>query len=166
MPSFDIVSRADIQETDNAVNNTRKEIEQQRFDFKGAVWNIELDKKEKTILLSAQEGTKLEALRETLTKHAIRRKLNLKSFDFGESEMAGGGTLKLNVKIKDGLEQDVAKDISKRIKASGLKVQASIQGDEIRVTAKKIDDLQAVITMLNTAPDLKVALQFINMKRD
>lgn len=166
MPSFDIVSRTDLQETDNAVNNARKEIEQQRFDFRGAKYTFELDKKEKTLTLTAEDGTKLEALKETFTKHAIRRKVPLLAFDFGESEGVGGGMLKRVVKIKDGLEQDVAKDIVKRIKASGLKVQSSIQGEEIRCTAKKIDDLQSVITMLNGSADLKVALQFVNMKRD
>jgi len=165
MPSFDIVSRADIQEIDNACTNTRKEIEQQRFDFRGAKWTVELDKKEKTITLTAEEGGKLEALKETLTKHAIRRKVNTKFLDFGEADIAGGGINKRVIKIKDGLEQDIAKDIVKRIKAMSLKVQGSIQGEEVRVTSKNRDDLQIVIQNLN-ASDLPVALQYVNMKSD
>jgi uncharacterized protein YajQ (UPF0234 family) len=166
MPSFDIVSRTDLQETDNAVNNARKEIEQQRFDFRGAKYTFELDKKEKKLVLTAEDGTKINAMKETFTKHAIRRKVSLKAFDFKESETVGGGMVKIEAKIRDGLEQDIAKDIVKRIKGAELKVQASIQGDEIRCTAKKIDDLQAVIAMLNADAEIKVPLQFVNMKRD
>ena len=84
----------------------------------------------------------------------------------GLSETVGGGMVKIEAKIRDGLEQDIAKDIVKRIKGAELKVQASIQGDEIRCTAKKIDDLQAVIAMLNADAEIKVPLQFVNMKRD
>ncbi|MCA3005580.1 MAG: YajQ family cyclic di-GMP-binding protein [Planctomycetaceae bacterium] len=164
MPSFDIVSKTDMAELDNALNNTRKAI-LQRFDFRGAKYELNLDKKEKKLVMLAEDGTKLEAIREMFKQNAIRRNLSLKCFDFGEVTIAGGGMSKREIKIRDGLEQETAKQITKLIKESALKVQASIQGDEIRVTGKKIDDLQAVIATLNAA-DLEVALQYVNMKRD
>jgi hypothetical protein len=164
MPSFDIVSRVDYQELENALNNTRKALSQ-RFDFRGAVYEMELDRKEKKLRLSAEDGSKLEAIRETLKQHAFRRGLDLKVFDFAEPEPGAGGRPKQFVTLRDGLAPDAAKDIVKRIKATALKVQASIHGDEVRVTAKKIDDLQAVIAALKGG-DLAVSLQFVNMKRD
>lgn len=164
MPSFDIVSRVEMQELENALNNTRKALSQ-RFDFRGSPYELELDKKEKKLKLSAEDGTKMEAIRETLKQHAHRRGLDLKVFKFGEPQDGAGGKPKQEITLQDGLAQDLSKDIVKRIKASGLKVQASIQGEEVRVNAKKIDDLQAVIALLKGA-DLPAPLQFVNMKRE
>lgn len=164
MPSFDIVSRVEMAELENALSNTRKALSQ-RFDFRGSVYELDLDKKEKKLKLSAEDGTKMEAIRETLRQHAHRRGLDLKVFKFGEVEDGAGGRPKQEITLQDGLAQEVSKDIVKRIKASGLKVQASIQGEEVRITAKKIDDLQTVMALLKGA-DLAVPLQYVNMKRD
>lgn len=162
MPTFDIVSRTDFQEIDNAVNNTRKAI-LQRFDFRGAKAEIELDRKAGTMRILTEDGSKAEAIREMFRSAAIKRGLDLKAFDWGEKQDAAGGTVRVEIKVRQGLETDMAKDIVKRIKATGLKVQASILGDEVRVTAKKIDDLQAIISTLKEA-DLPAPLQFVNMK--
>lgn len=164
MPSVDIVSRVEFQELENALNNTRKALAQ-RFDFRGAVYALDLDKKEKKLKLSAEDNTKMEAIRDTLKQNAFRRGLDLKVFKFGEQEPGAGGNLKQEITLQDGLAQEVSKDVVKRIKASGLKVQASIQGEEVRVTGKKIDDLQAVMALLKGA-ELAVPLQYVNMKRD
>lgn len=164
MPSFDIVSRLDFPELDNALNNAKKSLSQ-RFDFRGVVYTLDLDRKEKNLKISAEDNTKMEAIREALKQNAFRRGLDLKIFKFGEQEPGAAGALKQEVTLQDGIAQDIAKDIVKRIKASALKVQASIQGEEVRVSAKKIDDLQAVIALLKGS-ELSVPLQFVNMKRD
>ena len=163
MPSFDIVSRVDLQLVDNAVNNAKREIGQ-RYDFRGTHNEITLDKKEMKVNFVAADKLKMDAIREIFIANAVRQKINTKSFTFGESEATSGGALKREVRIQDGLEKEVAQRIVKLIKNTKLKVQPAIQGDELRVTAKKIDDLQAVIAMLNEQ-DLDVALQFVNMRQ-
>jgi cyclic-di-GMP-binding protein len=163
MPSFDIVSRVDMQEVDNAVNNTRKAL-QQRFDFRGARAELDFDRKEKKLKFLSEDNTKLEAMRETFITNAVRRGLDPKTFKFGDPQPAAAGNLKREATIQEGLSQDIAKDIVKRIKTSGLKVQASILGDEVRVTGKKIDDLQGVIALLkDAAEELGIPLQYVNM---
>lgn len=162
MPSLDIVSRVDFQEIDNAVNNTRKAVAT-RFDFKNSKAEITLDKKEKKLHFLAEDGTKMEALREMFVTAAVKRNLNLKSFKFEDPEPALGGLVKREVKIREGLEMEAARDIAKRVKAMNLKVQPSIQGDEVRLSGKKIDDLRAVMATLDAA-DLEVPLQYVNMK--
>lgn len=162
MPSFDIVSRANFPELDNAINNTKKAIAA-RFDFRGATAEITVDPKEKKLKFVADDGTKLRGMKEMFDTAAMRRGLALKMFAWGENEPSLGGKMKCEAKIRDGIEQDIAKDIVRRIKDTKLKVQASIQGDELRVTAKKIDDLQEVIALLNGA-GMSVPLQFVNMK--
>jgi cyclic-di-GMP-binding protein len=162
MPSFDIVSRVNFAELDNALNNTQKAIAA-RFDFRGATAELSLDKKEKTIKVVADDATKLKGIREMFESAAHRRGISLKTFKWGENEPALAGKIKSQVKIQDGIEQEKAKEIVKMIKETKMKVQASIQGEELRVTAKSIDDLQTVMKML-TAADLGVALQYVNMK--
>lgn len=164
MPSLDIVSRVDYQELENALNNTKKALSQ-RFDFRNVVYTLDLDKKEKKLKLSAEDNMKMEAIRDTLKQNAVRRGLDLKVFKFGEQQPGAGGNLKQEITLQDGLAQEISKDVVKRIKASALKVQASIQGEEVRVSGKKIDDLQAVMALLKSS-DLGVPLQFVNMKRD
>lgn len=162
MPSFDIVSRVNFAELDNALNNTKKAVAA-RFDFRGATAELELDRKNKTMKVVADDGTKLKGLREMFESAAHRRGLDLKTFSWGETEPALAGKVKCEVKIQDGIEQEKAKQIVKLIKESKIKVQASIQGDELRVNGKQIDDLQAVIALLRNA-ELGVPLQFVNMK--
>jgi cyclic-di-GMP-binding protein len=163
MPSFDIVSRVEMQEVDNAVNNTKRALAQ-RFDFRGARADLELDRKEKKLKFLTEDNMKMEAMRETFVQNAVRRGLDPKTFKFEDSEPGAAGNVKREVKIQEGLSQDIARAIVKRIKGSGLKVQASILGDEVRVTGKKIDDLQSVMSMLKEAEDMEIPLQFVNMK--
>lgn len=162
MPSLDIVSRFNFAELDNAVNNTLKAIAA-RFDFRGATAEISVDRKEKTIKVVADDGMKLRGIREMFHSAAHRRGLDARAFDWSEPEPALAGKVKSIAKIRDGIEQDKAKQIVKIIKDSKLKVQASIQGDELRVSGKQIDDLQAVMKMLNAA-ELGLPLQYVNMK--
>jgi uncharacterized protein YajQ (UPF0234 family) len=162
MPSFDIVSRVNFAELDNAVNNALKAVAT-RFDFRGATAEVTVDKKEKKLKLLADDGTKMKGLREMFESAAHRRGLDLKTFKWSEPEAALAGKLKCEAKIQDGIEQEIAKQIVRIIKDSKLKVQASIQGEEVRVTGKQIDDLQAVIKLLG-ASGLAVPLQYVNMK--
>ncbi|GMV24763.1 MAG: UPF0234 protein [Phycisphaerae bacterium] len=162
MPSFDIVSRVNYAELDNAINNTQKAIAA-RFDFRGVPVEFNLDKKEKKLKIVTEDDSKLKGVREMFETAAVKRGITLKTFSWGEFEHALAGKAKVEVKINDGIEQEKAKSIVRMIKESGLKVQASIQGDELRVTGKKIDDLQAVIKMLGSS-DVGIPLQYINMK--
>lgn len=163
MPSFDIVSKFNFAELDNAINNTKKAIAQ-RFDFRGATAEFELNAKDKKLKIVADDATKHKGIREMFEQNAIRRGLAAKAFVWGEPEPGLAGKLKREVKIQDGIEQEKAKSIVKLIKESKIKVQASIQGDELRVNGKQIDDLQAVIKLLDGA-GLDVPLQYVNMKR-
>ena len=161
-PSLDIVSRLDFAELDNAINNLKKVIAT-RFDFKGSVWSIEVDQKEKKIKIVAEDGTKHKGIHEEFTKCIMRRGIDPQALDWKDPEPGAAGNLKRTIEVKSGLDQETAKQITKIIKESKLKVQASIQGEEVRVTSKQIDDLQAVMKML--PPLIKVPLQFVNMKR-
>jgi uncharacterized protein YajQ (UPF0234 family) len=163
MPSFDVASKVNFPELDNAINNTHKMV-QQRFDFRGQTAEIHLDQKEKKIKLVADDATKLRNFLEMFETCVQRRGIALKTFVWSDQEPTLAGKLKWEAKIQDGLEQDKAKALVKAIKDSKLKVQASIQGDEIRVTGKQIDDLQAAMKVLEAA-DVGVPLQFVNMKR-
>ena len=162
MPSFDIVSRVNFAELDNAVNNAKKAIAA-RFDFRGVTAEITLDKKEKTLKVVSDDSTKLKGIREMFETAAQRRGIPLKTFVWGEPQPGLAGKMKWEVKIQDGIEQEKAKSIVKLIKETKMKVQASIQGDELRVSGKQIDDLQAVMKLLDAA-GLDVPLQYVNMK--
>jgi len=158
--SFDIVSELDMQEMDNAVNQAVKELTS-RFDFKGSKSSIDLSEKE--IVLASDDEGKLRSVVEILESKVIKRGLSLKSLDYQKVEPASGGTVRQTVKIKQGIDQENAKKIIKLIKDSKIKVQASLQGDQVRVTGKNRDDLQAVIALLKNT-DLPVALQFTNYR--
>lgn len=158
--SFDIVSNIDMQEMDNAVNQAVKEMTS-RFDFKGSKSAIELGEKELT--LTSDDEFKLKSVIDILESKMIKRGISLKSLDFGKVEPASGGTVRQVVKLKQGVDQDNAKKIVKLIKDSKIKVQASVQGDQVRVTGKSRDDLQAVIQLLRGA-DLPLDLQFTNYR--
>lgn len=162
MPTLDIVSKIDYAELDNAVNNTKKAI-MTRFDFRNSPYEILVDKKEKKIKIQAADTGKQSAIREMFINAAIKRNIPMKAFEWGECEPGPAGNSKREVKLKDGLEADVAKSITKMVKESKIKVQASIQGDEVRLTGKQIDDLRSVMALLNAA-DLPQALQYVNMK--
>ena len=162
MPSFDVVSRVDMQELDNTVNMLKKEVAT-RYDFRGSKTEVELVKKDNLIRFLTEDDMKLRALRDILIAKAVKRGIDTKAFEFGASERAGGDMLRQEVKIVNGIDIEVARKVVKVVKDAKLKVQASIQGDEVRMTAKKRDDLQDVIALLKEA-DLGVPLQYVNMR--
>lgn len=162
MPSFDVVSKIDMQEVDNAVNSVMREISN-RYDFKGAEFSIELKQKDNLILLTADSDYRLKAIAESLKACGVKRGIDVKAFDFKEEEKAGGNTLRQEVKLRNGIEQEIAKKITKQIKDTKMKVQASIKGDEVRIDGKKRDDLQEAIQMLRSG-NYEIPLQFINFR--
>jgi cyclic-di-GMP-binding protein len=162
MPSFDIASKVDLQTLDNAVNIAKKEIDN-RYDFKGAHVTFELNKKEMTISIEVETDMKLKQLEDVLLTRAMRQGIEASSFDMSKEHSASGKYVRKTISIKNGIDKDYAKKIVKLIKDSGLKVQAAIMDDIIRVTAKKIDDLQAVMQLCRTS-DIDLPLQFTNMK--
>ncbi len=161
-PSFDVVSKVDMQEVDNALNQARKEIGQ-RYDFKGSKASIELKEKEFEIILIADDDFKMKALTDVLESKMIKRGVHLKAMTFGPVEPAAGGLVRKNVKLQNGIDKENAKLLTKMIKDSKLKVQAQIMDDQVRVSGKDKDDLQSVIAMLKQA-DLKFAVQFVNYR--
>lgn len=162
MPSFDIVSRIDYAELENTLNNTRKEI-MTRYDFQNLKTELTLDKKEKKLQIHAADNMKMEAVKEMLMRNAAKRKLDLRIFDFQEPEPTTGMALKRVVKLKEGIDKDTAKKIVAAIKESKVKVQPSIQGEEVRVTGKQRDDLQSAMAIVRQG-DFGVACQFVNFK--
>jgi hypothetical protein len=162
MPSFDIASKVEIQVLDNAINVVKKEI-QNRFDFKGSHVVIELDKKNYSVALEADSDMKMEQIVDVLITRSMRQGLDSNCFDMSKEVLPSGKIVKKAVPVKNGIAQDDAKKIVKLIKENVPKVQAAIMDDIIRVTGKKIDDLQEVIQLCKTS-DLKLPLQFVNMK--
>ena len=162
MPSFDIVSRIDMQEVDNAVNNARKEI-QTRYDLRQSHTELDLDRNAGSLKVVAADKMKLKAVQDILISHLVRRKIDAKALSFAEPEGTSQGHLKCGGVFHQGVDKEMGRKIVKLIKDTKLKVQASIQDDQVRVTGKKIDDLQSVIAMLKEK-DLEIPLQYVNMK--
>ena len=162
MPSFDIVSSFNMQEVDNAVNMVVRDISQ-RYDFRGSSTKVTLDKSQKSITIEADNTMQLSAVVDMLKSRAISRKVSLKVFKFHEEESAAGTSIRQKVSLREGIDRDRAKSINKMIKDKKLKVQSQIQGEQLRVTGKKIDDLQSVIEMLKSS-NLDIDLQYVNMK--
>lgn len=160
MPSFDIVSKTDLAEVDNAVNNAMREIGQ-RYDFKGSQSRIE--HADGVIKIFADDDMKLRQIHELLQGHFARRKIDIGVLDYQEPEQAAGQSVRQSVTVKQGIERDLAKKIVKEIKGKKMKVQVAIQGDELRVTAKKRDDLQAVIELVKEL-GLEQPLQYLNFR--
>jgi cyclic-di-GMP-binding protein len=160
MPSFDIVSEVDFQEVDNAINQARKEIST-RYDFRGSKSEIQFENKE--IKIIGDDDTKLRAVKDILESKLVKRGVSLKSIDYQKVEEASLSTKRQVAKIVNGLTKEKAKEIIAVIKDSRLKVQPSIVDEQVRVSGKKIDDLQEVIQMLK-AKDVGVPLQFKNMR--
>ena len=160
--SFDIVSRVDLQEVSNAVQQAAKEISQ-RFDFKGSKSSIELNKDKAEIILASDDEYKLKSLTEILKAKLVKRNVSLKSLNFGSIEKAGGDTVRQSVSLQQGISQERAREIIKLVKNAKLKVQSEIQKDQVRVRAKKIDDLQSVIQMLK-GKDFDFHIEFINYR--
>jgi len=162
MPSFDIVSKIDMQEIDNAINSVMRELTN-RYDFKGIKFSVEVDHKENIIKLAAEDSYKLGAIRDSIKTFGVKRGIDPKAFDFQKEEAASGNTLRQTVKLRNGIEQEVAKEINKQIKEKKLKVQSSIRGDEVRVESKNRDDLQVIMNELRSA-NYDIPLQFINFR--
>ena len=162
MPSFDIVSKVDIQALDNAVNVTQRELAN-RFDFRGAHLLIELDKKTFQLKLETDDDMKMRQLLDVLVNRANKQGIAPEAFDMSKEGAQSGKIWRKEVKVRNGLAQEEAKKVVKLIKEGGLKVQASIHEDLVRVTGKKIDDLQVVIAQCRNA-NLGVPLQYINMR--
>lgn len=160
MPSFDIVSRADLAEVDNALNGMRREITQ-RFDFKDS--NCTIDRDDESLTIIADDDMKLRQMHELLKVHLTRRGVPAGVMEYLTPEQASGGTLRQKVTIRQGVSADMAKQIVKAIKAKKLKVQAAIQGEEVRISGKKRDDLQAVISLVKEM-EPEQPLQYVNMR--
>lgn len=161
MPSLDIVFTVDLQEVDNAVNLARKEIGQ-RFDFKGTHNEIALEKD--SILILAADNYKLTAVVDILRSKLARRNVSLTCLEFGKQEPASRGAVRQRITLIQGIDKDRSREIVKLIKGSKLKVQAQMMDDQVRVSGKKIDDLQAIIQLLKSK-DFGIDLQFVNMRR-
>ena len=160
MPSFDIVSKTDLAEVENAVQGAVREIGT-RFDFKGSKCTIE--RKEALITILADDDMKLRQMQELLKGHVVRRKLDASALEFKDPQKASGNALRQEVVVKQGIDQTLGKRIVKEIKDSKMKVQVSIQGDELRVTGKKKDDLQDAIAFVRGLK-IEQPLQFVNFR--
>ena len=160
MPSFDVVSEVDLQEVDNAVNQARKEVTQ-RYDFKGS--DTEIAHEGTEIRITSSDEYKVKAVVEVLQGKAAKRQIPLKAFVYGKIDAAGGGRAKQTVTVQQGIAIEKARQIVKVLKDSKLKVQAQIQGDKVRVTGKKRDDLQEAIAFLRKS-EVGLPLQFNNFR--
>ncbi|MFN0152152.1 MAG: YajQ family cyclic di-GMP-binding protein [bacterium] len=161
--SFDVTTGVDYQEVQNAVQQAEKEIGQ-RYDFKGMLVTIEIDKKENKLVLGAPDEYKLKAVWDVIESKLIRRHVPTRNFTPGKVEPAGGGASRQEVPIQQGLTQDMAREIVKHVKGSGMKkVQAAIQGETVRISSGSRDDLQAVIALLK-GKDVGAELKFENFR--
>ncbi len=162
MASFDIASKVDLQTLDNAINVVKKEVEN-RYDFKGSHVQVELNKKDMVINLEVESEMQMQQLEDILLTKSMRQGIEANAFDMSKEPSASGKYMRKAVPVKNGLDKDTAKKIVKLIKDNNLKVQPAIMDDIVRVTAKKIDDLQTVIQLCRTS-NLDLPLQYINMK--
>ncbi len=162
MPSFDILSKVDPQTLDNAINTVKRELDT-RYDLRGSNSSVEFDRKALTIKVSTEDHLKLDAIMDILLERSSKQKVDVRSFDLSEEAVPSGKMLYRTIKVKQGIERETAKKIVKAIKDSGLKVQPQIMDDMVRVTGKKIDDLQAVMALCREK-DFELPLQFENMK--
>jgi uncharacterized protein YajQ (UPF0234 family) len=160
--SFDVVSKVDLQEVLNAVQQATKEISQ-RFDFKGSKSSIELNKDKHEITLVSDDESKLKTVIDILQTKLVKRGVSLKALSYGKVEQAAGNTVRQLVTLQQGIPVEKAKEIVKLIKDTKMKVQSEIQKDQVRVRAKKIDDLQATINLLK-GKDLGIHIEFINYR--
>ena len=158
--SFDIVSKTDYAEIENALNQTRKELSQ-RFDFKGSKALVSIH--DQNIIISAEDDTRLRNLNDIMQSKLVRRGVSLKALNYGPTEPAAGGTIRQIVEVQQGIPTEKAKEIVKHIKKLKLKVQASIQGDSVRISGKKRDVLQDVISELKKK-DFGIDMQFDNYR--
>lgn len=161
--SFDVVSEVDLQEVDNAVNQSMKEITQ-RYDFKNSISKVTLNKATKELEIVADDDSRLAAVVDVLKGKFFKRSISPKALDFQTAEAAFSGTVNQKVKIISGMPMDACKDIVKRLKDSKLKIQVSIVDEKVRVSSKSKDELQGAMQLLRTASDIKIAIQFNNFR--
>lgn len=162
MPSFDVVSEVNLQELDNAINQTTKEISQ-RYDFKNSKTTVEFRTKEKEIIIVADDDYKLSAATDILQSKMVKRSVPLKNLKYETIEQATGGQVRQVIKVQQGIDKEQAKKIIQAIKDSKAKVQAQVMDEQVRVTSKSIDDLQETIRFLRSA-NIELDLQFTNMR--
>ena len=162
MPSFDIVSSLDMQEIDNAVNMVKRDLKN-RYDFKGSSSSITLSKDDNSIIIVGDNEYQMDTIVDMLQNRAISRKVSVKSFKYNNIENASGMKFRQRVDLQSGISKENGKKINTLIKDMKLKINSQIQGEQVRVSGKKIDDLQAVITNLNQK-NMDIPLQFINMR--
>jgi len=162
MPSVDVVSKVDLQALDNAINNTKREIST-RFDFKNVKSEITFDRKAKYIHIVTGDDWKVKAVTEMLIGQCTRLKVDSKCLDLKEIEPTSHGTVKVDILIKEGIPKETSRKIVKFIKGLKIKVQPAIQDDQVRLTGKKIDDLQEIMRLLKEQ-GYNIPLQFVNMK--
>ena len=160
--SFDIVCNVDMQEVSNAVHQAMQEISQ-RFDFKGSKSNIELDKTKGILTLVSDDEQKLKSVVDILQSKLVKRAVSLKALQYGKLEQAAGNTVRQAVTLQQGIPQEKAKEMVKLIKDTKMKVSAEIQKDQVRVRAKKIDDLQTIMAKLKEK-DFGIHIQFTNYR--
>ena len=160
MPSFDVVSRLDFQEIDNAISNVLREIST-RYDFKGS--QTTLERKEKDLTVITDDELKLSQVHDLIITHFVRRKVDPLTLKEGVKERAGGDKVRQIYKLNEGIEQPIAKKITADVKSSKMKVQAKINGNELRVEGKKRDDLQTVMQMIEEAK-VGIPVQFVNFR--
>ena len=160
MPTFDIVSKFDPSEVDNAIQNLLREISQ-RYDFKSS--NAEIKFEKENILIHADDEYKLNQIQEMLKVHLTKRGIDAKILTMGNIEQSAGQSVRQNIKLQQGINKEVSKTIIKMIKDSKIKVQASIQGEEVRVSGKKRDDLQEVMSLIKDK-DIELPLQYTNFR--
>ena len=160
MPSFDVVSRLDLQEIDNAIGNVLREIGT-RFDFKGSLTTI--DHKNKELIVITDDELKLKQVHDLIITHFVRRKVDPLCLNLGSKEKAGGNKIRQSYKLVEGIEQTIAKKITADVKSSKIKVQVKINGNELRVDGKKKDDLQTVMQMIEDAK-IGIPIQFVNFR--
>ncbi len=162
MPSVDVVSKMDLQGLDNAINNVKREIST-RFDFKNVKSEITFDRKAKYIHIVTGDDWKIKAVTEMLIGQCTRLKVDPKCLDLKEIESTSHNTVKMDILIKEGIPKETSQKIVKLVKGLKIKVQPAIQGDQVRITGKKIDDLQEIMRLLKEQ-DYNIPLQFVNMK--
>ena len=160
MPTFDVVSRTDLMEVDNAVNGVQRDIKQ-RFDLVGT--KCAVVRSDETLTLTADDAMKMQQVEDLLRKNLAMRKVELGALDFGEPQNAAGSSLRETVSIKQGIDGDLGRKIIKEVKSTKMKVQLAVQGNELRVSAKKRDDLQGVIALIKEMKNSQ-PLQFVNYR--
>ena len=160
MPSFDVVSRTELPEVDNAIQGAMREVGT-RFDFKGS--HCTLERTDETVVINADDDMKLRQMQELLRGYLARRKVDVGAFEFQKAEAASGNSVRQTVLIKQGVERELAQKIIKAVKAAKLKAQVAVQGPELRVSGKKRDDLQSVIALIKSQ-EFDQPLQYINFR--